>query len=406
MNLSFKLMLCFAAFLLPYNSGYSADTNALAKPADYSSLLQASRKADQLYSNYLHAPQIAQKEKLWKEFTHVNDITLTNLTQLLQSSGRQVPPFELLEWALLNPRKSLLDSLLEEKCIELLRDHHSKAPALGRVCWGLTSSDPTNPAVFEFLNQVAERHPDRQMRAYATFALGSLTTSRAEHLAFFETAPEKIFTEILKKPRQSYLTNSPSYKRVLASAVEHFSKVVQKYADCSNFEAGPGLRQPMKTLGDEAKLRLYACQNLTVGNKAPALRGKDLNGKDLTLAQHAGNVVLLNFWASWCGPCMQMVPHEKKLQRDYGGKGFVLLGVNGDEDKQHALNAMKETGLDWPSFWNGGSQEGIVRDCQVSAWPTYYLIDKNGVIRYKGEGYGGKRTDEILDAYVAQLVNE
>jgi thiol-disulfide isomerase/thioredoxin len=110
----------------------------------------------------------------------------------------------------------------------------------------------------------------------------------------------------------------------------------------------------------------------------------------------------LVFWASWCGPCMAEVPHEKELVARYRGRPFELVGVCGDGDKDKAARAIAKEGIPWSSFWNGPT-DGIGPISQawnVRGWPTVYTIDHRGVIRLKD--LYGKELDAPLEKLVAE----
>ena len=106
------------------------------------------------------------------------------------------------------------------------------------------------------------------------------------------------------------------------------------------------------------------------------------------------------FWATWCGPCMGMVPRERELVKRMAGKPFVVFGVNGDDDRARAKEVMAKESMSWPSLWNGGKLGGIVTKLGVRAWPAVYVIDSQGVIRYKN--VYGETLDQAVDRLVAE----
>jgi thiol-disulfide isomerase/thioredoxin len=140
--------------------------------------------------------------------------------------------------------------------------------------------------------------------------------------------------------------------------------------------------------------------HLTVGTTCPDIQATDLNGDQMNLVDHRGKVVLLVFWASWCGPCMGDVAHEKELVERFQGRPFELIGVNGDESLDKANAAVAEYAIPWKSFWNGGSDGRITSHWGVRAWPTLYVIDDLGVIRNKS------LRGRLLDAPLEQLIAE
>jgi Thioredoxin-like len=103
-----------------------------------------------------------------------------------------------------------------------------------------------------------------------------------------------------------------------------------------------------------------------------------------------------------------MYPHERSLVKRLEGKPFVILGVNSDEDRDELKQVMKQEGITWRSFWNGGSTDGpISSKWNVRGWPTMYIIDAKGVIRHKWLGSpGDKVLDEAIDAHVKEIDGE
>lgn len=136
----------------------------------------------------------------------------------------------------------------------------------------------------------------------------------------------------------------------------------------------------------------------------------------MKLSESRNKVTLLVFWATWCGPCMAMVPHERALAERYAGKPFVIVGVNGDmlpddsvqfksadgkviDQTERVRAALAKERITWRSFRNG--QYGIGPSWNVLSWPTVYLIDHRGVIAGKWKGDPGASD---LDAAIEKLV--
>jgi thiol-disulfide isomerase/thioredoxin len=131
------------------------------------------------------------------------------------------------------------------------------------------------------------------------------------------------------------------------------------------------------------------------------IEGTDLNGKKMKLSDFRGKVVVLDFWADWCGYCRQMYPQERQMVQRLKDQPFALVGVNCDEDKGQALRAVQKDGLSWQSWWDGDrTVERIANRWQVESLPTIYVLDHKGIIRYKN-----LRGAE-LDAAVDQLLKE
>ncbi len=100
-----------------------------------------------------------------------------------------------------------------------------------------------------------------------------------------------------------------------------------------------------------------------------------------------------------------MYPHERSLVKRLAGKPFALIGVNSDRDRAKLKEVLKKENITWRSFWNGGGTSGpISSKWNVSGWPTIYVMDAKGVIRYKG--VRGKAMDEAVDTLLAEIKTE
>ena len=122
-----------------------------------------------------------------------------------------------------------------------------------------------------------------------------------------------------------------------------------------------------------------------VGTKATELSYKDPNGKEISLSSLKGNIILLDFWASWCGPCRQENPNVVKVYQQFHSKGFEILGVSLDRTKDDWLKAIKDDNLTWLhvsdlQYW----QSAAARLYGVNAIPQSFLLDKDGKIIAKG----------------------
>lgn len=119
--------------------------------------------------------------------------------------------------------------------------------------------------------------------------------------------------------------------------------------------------------------------------KAPNFTLKSRSGKNIKLSELRGQVVLLNFWASWCGPCRKEMPVLEKIHKKYKRLGFTLLGVNVEENSNAAKNYLKDIKVSFPILFDNTNKTSKLYD--VSAMPTTILIDRNGNQRFIHKGY-------------------
>ncbi len=131
-------------------------------------------------------------------------------------------------------------------------------------------------------------------------------------------------------------------------------------------------------------MSLYSVAD-TISGAAHDFTLKANTGKNLRLSEYRGEVVMLNFWASWCGPCRQEMPELDKLYQRYQAAGFTVLGVNVETDTKAANKLLKKIPVNFPILYDTESTASKLFD--VDAMPTTLLIDRDGQLRYIHRGY-------------------
>ena len=121
------------------------------------------------------------------------------------------------------------------------------------------------------------------------------------------------------------------------------------------------------------------------GQEAPDFALKSAGGSNLRLSEYRGDVVMINFWATWCGPCRQEMPLLNDLYTRYNRVGFSLLGVNIDDDSSRALEMAEELGVSFPVLFD--ERKEVSKLYQVEAMPVTVLVDREGKVRHVHLGY-------------------
>jgi tetratricopeptide (TPR) repeat protein len=135
---------------------------------------------------------------------------------------------------------------------------------------------------------------------------------------------------------------------------------------------------------------------------APAFAFKSNTGEDLSIEKLRGRIVLLEFWASWCGPCRAELPEIKSIWKKFGGDQFIIVGINLDSNRPAFDTFTKQEGLSWPQYYDGlGWGNKISQLYGVYAIPHSVLIDQDGVI--KARGLRGEQLAEMIGEMVSKL---
>lgn len=146
---------------------------------------------------------------------------------------------------------------------------------------------------------------------------------------------------------------------------------------------------------------ITAVESIQPGKPAPEISGKDQNDKDVTLSGLKGKVVLLDFWATWCGPCRASLPHVKEVYEKYNGKGLEVLAVSLDREKDPWVKYIAESGMGMDKYNNVFDEGGKNADKYAIQYiPSKFLIDAEGNLL-------GRFDEETeLDAKLAEIFAE
>ena len=149
----------------------------------------------------------------------------------------------------------------------------------------------------------------------------------------------------------------------------------------------PALKRATRVL---AALVLLASTGLasaatSVGMAAPDFTLRTLAGSNMRLQEQRGQVVLVNFWATWCGPCRKEMPHLNRIADKYRGSGLVMLGVNIDDDVRNAAEVATKLGVKFPVLLD--TDKKVSRLYDLNSMPSTLVIDRSGRVRYLHRGY-------------------
>ena len=163
------------------------------------------------------------------------------------------------------------------------------------------------------------------------------------------------------------------------------------------------MRNRLAAIIAAAALALPALAADPTGGPAPQFTLAARGGSNVSLAQYKGQVVMLNFWASWCGPCRQEMPLLESIYKKYNRLGFTLIGVNVEPDSNAANEWLKQTPVSFPILYDKESKVSKMYD--VAGMPSTVIIDRTGKVRVLHRGYKPGDENEYLDS-IRTLVRE
>ena len=118
---------------------------------------------------------------------------------------------------------------------------------------------------------------------------------------------------------------------------------------------------------------------------APDFVLKSASGKNIRLSEYKGRVIMLNFWATWCGPCAEEIPYLNEIHDSLDPYDFELLGINLDEDKSKAIHLANKLDINFPILFD--DEKYVSKSFSIDAMPTTIIIDRSGKVRHINRGF-------------------
>jgi len=210
----------------------------------------------------------------------------------------------------------------------------------------------------------------------------------------FDALIEKHKAEKSDDTAQAILMKAMLYLEVFDDMATGRALVQQIKTDYPDTQPGKSAEGILANI-DQQEAAKKIRQSLVAGAKFPDFEAKDLDGKPLSVSNYKGKVVLIDFWATWCGPCVNELPNVIKAYGKYHDKGFEIIGISLDDSEPKLRSFLKDRNMTWVQYYDGSRWKNkLAQKYGVQAIPATFLLDGEGKII--GRDLRGEKLDEAL----------
>lgn len=328
---------------------------------------------DELVKRFQAASTGAEKAGIKSEAKELGALTAEKVRKIAEEDPKSGAALDAVEFGLTRLVPIGASGPNVDKLLGFATEHHINSPKMKDL---VLIAGRAGPSGEKFLVAAAEKSTDKGVKGIALYILGSSYAEQAD-----DAPNDKAATDLTAK------------------AIDYLQRAATEAPDVKIGEDTIG-----KLTGEEIK----ALKLLSIGNPVPDVEGTDLHtGKKIKLSSLKGKVVLLDIWATWCGPCRAMIPHERKMVEKLKGKPFQLVSVSVDEKKDTLTKFIEKEPMPWTHWWDDGEENPLVKTMRVKAFPTLYLIDAKGVIRKKWIGVpGGDPESPAVEEAIEHLLKD
>ena len=216
----------------------------------------------------------------------------------------------------------------------------------------------------------------------------------APELKEFDTLIEKYKDQKTDATAQIVLMKAMLYLEVLDNFEKGTALVQDLKRDYPDTKPGKSADAILANIEQQEAAKKIQ-KELVVGATFPQFEAKDLDGKPLSPANFKGKVLLIDFWATWCGPCVMELPNVIKAYEKHHDKGFEIIGVSLDQDETKLKNFIKDKNMTWAQYFDGkGWQNKLAQTYGIQSIPATFLLDGSGKII--GRDLRGENLEQAL----------
>ncbi len=248
--------------------------------------------------------------------------------------------------------------------------------------------------------------PEDQLKALVAKVNAKLQQNKkseadlADEFKQFDVLLEEHKAEKTDAVAQIALMKAKLYAEVLDNPEKASEIVRQIKVDFPQTQQGKDADQILESLKQQTEAKKIRSA-LVEGAKFPDFEEKDIAGKPLSTANYKGSVVLIDFWATWCGPCVGELPNVLKTYEKHHPKGLEIIGISLDQDEKKLQKFITDRKMPWQQYFDGkGWENKLAARYGIQSIPSTFLLDREGKII--GKDLRGQALDEAVATAVAK----